>query len=61
MSSNYTNDDLYSQIAFFEKISLFSGCILKSFDQKYLQNVKYNVKRSCTFHLILVGYLPTVT
>ena len=25
------------------------------FYKKYLQNLKYNVKRACIFHLILVG------
>ena len=26
------------------------------FYKRYLQNLKYNVKRACIFHLILVGY-----
>ena len=34
------------------------GCILKIFLRNiYLQNFKYNVKRACIFHLILVGIL----
>ena len=30
---------------------------LTNFYKKYLQNLKYNVKRLCIFHLILVGIL----
>ena len=33
------------------------GCILQIFIKKYLQNLKYNVKKICTFHLVLVGIL----
>ena len=30
---------------------------LTNFYKKYFQNLKYNVKRACIFHLILVGVL----
>ena len=30
---------------------------LTNFNKKYLQNLKYNVKRGCIFHLILVVIL----
>ena len=29
--------------------------IFINFNKKYLQNLKYNVKRACIFHLILLG------
>ena len=28
---------------------------------RYLENLKYNVKRTCIFHLIFVGILPILT
>ena len=31
--------------------------LLTNFFKKYLQNLKYNVKRACIFHLILFGIL----
>ena len=33
------------------------GCILTNFYKNYFQNLKYDVKRACIFHLILVGIL----
>ena len=33
---------------------------LINFYKKYLQNVKYNVKRACIFHLIFVSVLSNV-
>ena len=30
--------------------------IFINFNKKYLQNLKYNVKRTCIFHLILLGF-----
>ena len=32
-------------------------CIFTKFYKKYLQNLKYNVKASCIFHLVLIGVL----
>ena len=34
-----------------------NGCILQIIYKKYLQNLKYNVKRACVFLLIMVGIL----
>ena len=34
---------------------------LTNFNKKYLQNLKYNVKRGCIFHLILVVILLILT
>ena len=33
------------------------NCIFTKFYKKYYQNLKYNVKTSCIFHLVLVGIL----
>ena len=32
--------------------------VCTNFYKKYLQNLKYSVKRASIFHLILVGILP---
>ena len=36
---------------------LASQLYLTNFYKKFLQNLKHNVKRACTFHLVLVGIL----
>ena len=38
-----------------QQIKDLSGCTLNFFIKKYLQNLKYNVKRAYIFHLILIG------
>lgn len=35
------------------------GWILQSFVKKYLQNLKYNIKRACIFQLTL-GAIPSI-
>ena len=39
------------------KSKISEGLYLKSFYNMYVQNLKYNIKGACMFHLILVGIL----
>ena len=39
------------------KSKISGGLYLTSFYKMYVQNLKYNIKRACMFHLILVGIL----
>ena len=39
------------------KSKISGGLYLKSFYKTYVQNLKYNIKGACVFHLILVGIL----
>ena len=40
------------------KGKISGGLYLTSFYNMYVQNLKYNIKGACMFHLILVGILP---
>ena len=39
------------------KSKISGGLYLTSFYKMYVQNLKYNIKEACMFHLILVGIL----
>ena len=39
------------------KSKISGGLYLTSFYKMYVQNLKYNIKGACMFHLILVGIL----
>ena len=39
------------------KSKISGGLYLTSFYNMYVQNLKYNIKGACMFHLILVGIL----